>query len=503
MTRAPAATSSFRLQDPHDFLRLKQVFETAGFTDAGVLEALQVEQTPALREKDLPLLLQRTRRGTALDTLIRLFLIETPCELDAVHTAVRPLSLEVLAEAGLVQIEGVQVRAAVKVLPFKGLWLAFDSTRRLQTPSRHDYVMGIGKSTLTLANLTVRRRARSVLDLGTGCGTQALLAAAHSDYVLAVDRNPRAVQLARFNAGLNGIGHVECLEGDFFAPAGGRTFDLVVANPPFVVSPEKRYIYRDSGMEADEVCRKIVREVPGFLNEGGYCQILCNWVHPAGQDWRERLAGWFEGTGCDVWVMRSETRDAATYASTWIEHTERDAPERFQERFEQWMDYYAGLGVEAVSAGLISMRRASGRPTWYRAEDGPEKMLGPCGDGILQGFALRDFLETVPGDAQLLATRLRVSGETRLQRLSEPGPGGWSDVSTQLCLARGLAFCGNVDPYVANLLVGCDGRRTLGELLTEMAASLGKSPADIAPALCGVVRSLIAPGFLLPEHVPA
>jgi hypothetical protein len=307
--------------------------------------------------------------------------------------------------------------------------------------------------------------------------------------------------MARFNARLNGLDHVECLEGDLFAPVEGRTFDLVVANPPFVVSPEKRYIYRDSGMPADEVCRKIVREAPDFLNAGGYCQILCNWVHTAGRDWRERLAGWFEGTGCDVWVMRSETRDAATYASTWIEHTERGATERFQERFEQWTDYYAELGIEAVSAGLITMRRSSGRSTWYRAEDGPAKMLGPCGDTVVQGFALRDFLAAVPDDASLLAARLRVSGDARLQRRLEPGEGGWADVSTELCLTRGLAFSGSVDPYVANLVGACDGRKPLGALLAETAAFLDKNPADLAPAVCRVVRSLIERGFLLPENL--
>jgi SAM-dependent methyltransferase len=501
MTRSPEETSSFCFQDPRDFKRLKSAFEIAGFTDSGVLDALQIDETPSLRERDIPLLMHRTRRGTALDTLIRLFLIETPCELQAVRTALRPLCLDVLAEAGLVRFEEGRVRAAVKLLPFKGLWLVFDSTRRLQTPARHDYVMGIGKSTLTLANLTVRRQSRSVLDLGTGCGIQALLAAAHSEKVLAVDRNSRAVQMARFNARLNGLDHVECLEGDLFAPVEGRTFDLVVANPPFVVSPEKRYIYRDSGMPADEVCRKIVREAPDFLNAGGYCQILCNWVHTAGRDWRERLAGWFEGTGCDVWVMRSETRDAATYASTWIEHTERGATERFQERFEQWTDYYAELGIEAVSAGLITMRRSSGRSTWYRAEDGPAKMLGPCGDTVVQGFALRDFLAAVPDDASLLAARLRVSGDARLQRRLEPGEGGWADVSTELCLTRGLAFSGSVDPYVANLVGACDGRKPLGALLAETAAFLDKNPADLAPAVCRVVRSLIERGFLLPENL--
>jgi len=38
----------------------------------------------------------------------------------------------------------------------------------------------------------------------------------------------------------------------------------------------------------------------------------------------------------------------------------------------------------------------------------------------------------------------------------------------------------------------------LGELLAEMAGSLGKNSVDLGPALCRVVRSLIERGFLLP-----
>lgn len=61
-----------------------------------------------------------------------------------------------------------------------------------------------------------------------------------------------------------------------------------------------KYIYRDSCMEADQIYQKIVRQAPQFLNEGGYCQMLCNWAENEGQDWRERLHRWFEGTGCDI-----------------------------------------------------------------------------------------------------------------------------------------------------------------------------------------------------------
>lgn len=488
-------------RDPEDFRRLRCVFAEAGYTDAGILEVLRVKDFPSIREREIPLLLRCTNRGTPLETFIRLFLIEVPVDAGVIRGAIHPMNLEKWIEEGLVQINGEMVVAEIKLLPFQNLLVAFDLDRRLFSARAHDYVMGIGRSSITLANLTVRSPARLTLDLGTGCGIQALLAARHSDRVLAVDRNPRAVQMAAFNAKLNGLSNVECLEGDLFEPVTGHTFDLIISNPPFVISPEMRYIYRDSGMEADQICQKIIRQAPGFLREGGYCQILCNWAEYSGQDWRERLAGWFEGTGCDGWVMRSETRNVATYASTWIRHTMRPEPEQYAQHFVEWMSYYEKQGIEAVGAGSITMRRSQDHRNWFRAEDVPEKMLGPCGDNVVQGFELRDFLETMHEDSMLLQMCLRVSPDVRLERQSTPSPEGWVEVSAHLRLAQGLAYIGDVDPYIANLIIGCNGQRPLCDLLTDMAASLRVDPVSITRTFCNIVRRLIERGFLLPTHI--
>lgn len=489
--------SSF--QNPDDFKRLRDVFEAARYTDAAILEALGVKDFPSIRGADVPLLLRRTNRGTPLDTFIRLFLIEVPCDLAAAEQAFRPMRLEKLIESGLIHVDGMLVKAAVKLLPFKGLLLAFDSPRMLQSDLRQNYVMGIGRSTLTLANLTVRKQAGMALDLGTGCGIQAFLAARHSSHVLAVDKNPRAVHMTTFNARLNGLSNIECLEGDLFGPVWGRMLDLVITNPPFVISPEMKYIYRDSGMAADQVCQKIVRQVPQFLNEGGYCHILCNWTEHAGHDWRERLQTWFKGTGCDVWVIRSETRDAAAYAFTWIQHTEKAEPEQFAQRFEKWMAYYDQQGITAMGAGLITMRRLAKDKNWYRADDAPEKMLGACGDYLVQGFELRDFLETIQDDSLLLDTRFQISPDVLLERRAKPTPEGWVDETVQLRLERGLAYSGNIDPFMANMIIKCDGQRQLKDLLFEMANALGVELAKITPTFCHVARGLIERGFLLPR----
>src|SRR5262249_58414511 len=107
-----------------------------------------------------------------------------------------------------------------------------------------------------LAHLAVRPGCRRALDLGTGCGFLAFLASSHSDHVDATDVNPRAVNLARFGALLNGVANLTCVQGDLFSPVEGRQFDLITMNPPFVISPSSGRMWRDSGMRGDRFCRK-------------------------------------------------------------------------------------------------------------------------------------------------------------------------------------------------------------------------------------------------------
>jgi release factor glutamine methyltransferase len=77
------------------------------------------------------------------------------------------------------------------------------------------------------------RAADRVLDMGTGCGVNAVLAAATSTDVVAVDINPSAVMAARNNAARNRVAdRVAVLEGDVFSPVDGR-FDVVIFDPPF------------------------------------------------------------------------------------------------------------------------------------------------------------------------------------------------------------------------------------------------------------------------------
>lgn len=495
-----AQTLPFSFPQQNSYQNFRDALSKAEFTESSILQLLGIQDPASLGDQDTPLMRHRTRGGHPLNTLVRLFLIETPCNVSEVRNALAPMPIEPLIATGIIRAEGDEIMATIKLLPFKGLILAFDQPRMLLSANAAEYVMGIGSSSLTLANLTIRKRIHHALDLGTGCGIQALLAADHASRILATDRSHRSVHMAVFNSRLNGLDQIACREGDLFEPAREQKFDLIVSNPPFVISPETTYIYRDAGLKGDEICRRIVRQAPAFLEEGGFCQILCNWAEMIDQDWKVRLQSWFEGIGCDVFILRSESRDPATYASTWIRHTEKKDSHAYARRFADWITYYEKEGFQSIGAGLITLRRASGRPNWFRAAEAPEKMIGPCGNDVLLEFVLQDILKDMQTDADLLKIRPRVSPHARLERESIPSLNGWKDESIRLRKSQGFGYSVSIDPFVANMVVDSNGSRSIEELMIEMAHALDAAPEDIAPAFCSIIRGLLEKGFLLPSQ---
>jgi methylase of polypeptide subunit release factors len=490
--------SPFDVRSAEEFAQLRETLRRAGFDEKGLIGALGPIQLPTRAGKDLPHLLHLTREATPLNALIRLFVIGAPVEPGPAREAAQPAALEDWERMGLVETRGGAIYGRARILPFRSLLLACDYVDTLEPGGHFEQVMGITASSAALSDFTVRRPCRATLDLGTGSGVQAFAAAEHSEAVCGVDKAARSIEFARFNAGLNGIGKCEFLEGDCFEPVRGRTFDLVVSNPPFAITPSFRYLYRDSGVTLDGFCRALVRQAPEYLNEGGLFQICCDWAHIAGQNWQERLSGWFQGSGCDVWVLRTDHHRAHDYAHIWIRDTEHESPEDAARLYENWIDYYNSHGVTEISTGLIAMRRATGRANWLRIEDAPDDMTGPIGECVALGFELHDYLDAMRADARLLERKLKVAPLVRLDQQCEWSEKGWRTASAQIRLARGITYSSPIDLRFAGLVGRCDGARTLRELMAELAAATNSDLEKITPNCLSLVRQLIERGFLLP-----
>ena len=142
----------------------------------------------------------------------------------------------------------------------------------------YDRVMPVfdDESVYVARRIEVTRR-NIVLDVGTGCGLLAITAAHQARTVVGVDVNPRAVAYARKNATLNEVAD-RCLflPGDLYAPVAGRTFDLIVCNPPFVPLPTgyRMFLSADGGRDGMDVVRRVIFGAPRHLPEGGRLLLL-------------------------------------------------------------------------------------------------------------------------------------------------------------------------------------------------------------------------------------
>jgi SAM-dependent methyltransferase len=477
-----------------DATRLRDFLLGAGYTEAELRKQQYFSELPSSRLRNFPRLLDRTSDRTCLNTLLRWFWLGVPQDATDSANLLPGWFVPLALSLGLLRQDGSQLAAPVMLFPVKDFLLACDHTSRIDACDP-ELVLWPNPTSKLLSQFTVRRKSRATLDLGTGNGIQALMAAVHSEKVIATDLNPRAVNFTQFTAVLNGLDNIECLAGDGFAPVAQRKFDLIVSNPPFFISPGGRYLFCDNPMDLDQLCRRFVREASGHLNEGGYFQLLCEWAEVRGQPWQERVTEWLKDTGCDAWVLKGHTQDPAEYAQHRIAETVA-SPEGDAQMYAEYLAYYREREVQAIHDGVIAMRRRSGQ-NWTLIEeitDIPKDAFGEC---VAQAFTARDFLREHASDEQLLAVKPRLSSDCRLEQFFQPGDGQWQPASLTLRLVKGLPFFVGLQAPVAGFLSGCTGTRPVSELIADFAHRVD-APAERVHVEClGIVRKLIERGFLL------
>jgi SAM-dependent methyltransferase len=473
------------LPDPAALLadapRMRDALERAGWSVAALDDLLGTTARTHLDRDELAPVLRRTRDGSRLSTLARLFQLGVPVDATAAAEAGVPSSWLLPDGTAAVRLQAVS-HGGVEVT------VAHDPGRAA-TGVHPSQVLGVGAASLTLAAATPRSNVARTLDLGTGCGIQALLAEDHSTAVVATDSNPRATGFTRLSAALAGV-DMDVREGDLLAPVAGERFDLVVSNPPFVVSPGARYTYRDSGLDGDEVCRRLVRELPGVLEPDGIAVLLVNWLHLTGEDGDDRVRSWFDGTGCDGWVVQRELAAPQEYVTAWLRDTDEGA--RFDALYDEWIDWFDNQQVEAIAFGVLAMRRRTTGPATVVVDDVQQPVATTWGDEVVDHFRRRDALE---GDPLEVCWRLR--DDVRLHQVAARDDDGWLVESQLLQQSDGLRWSGGTDEHGAALLAACDGTLPLRALFSLLATGAGLAESEVVEQGLPVVHRLVEQGFLV------
>ncbi|OMG30113.1 transferase [Actinomyces naeslundii] len=419
--------------------------------------------------------------------------------------------------------EAGYVRARVDLRPHEAVddageirwWVASDLgelvTGRALAP---DHVLGIGGAGLTLAGLTPRTRVRSALDLGCGCGIQTLYLLRHAEHVVATDISERALAFTAFNAALAGVcvmgdpdagsggggGRLELLRGSLLEPVAGRRFDLIVSNPPFVLTPPAvreaglpLMEYRDAG---GPVLPELVAGLREHLEPGAAAVMLGNWEHRGADSWREAVATWIP-EGLDGWVIEREVQDPVEYATMWLRDggltSERDA-EGFDAALGAWIDDFEVRGVQGVGFGyLIVHRPLRPRDPWRLLEEVTTSGQGVLGHHVAEVLEVRERLAGLDDDAVADLRPVLAPDVTEERHFI---PGAAEPTVILLRQGGGLGRTIRASTVVAALAGVADGELSVGQIASAVVALTGEDAIGLRAEMVEATRHLIAVGFL-------
>jgi methylase of polypeptide subunit release factors len=526
----PGVTAPLRdvVPDAEALTALAADLGAARFTVDAIEQLWGAEAAAALyRGNRVPAVRALDARGpaTPLATLARCFVLGLPVSAADLAAALPTTGTERARAIGLVEdatdradATGAatpgDVRAALDLRPYDfvddlgaGSWWILSDLGEMAVGGAlgEEHVLGIGGASTTLSGLQVPVPVGRVLDLGTGCGIQALHARRFADHVVATDISSRALDIARANALLNDVDGIEFRLGSLFEPVAGERFDRIVSNPPFVITPRRHgvpaYEYRDGGMVGDALVETVLGGLSDHLEPGGTAQLLGNWEYHWGIDGLDRVRAWFDGADLDVWVVERERQDPPTYAETWIrDGGTRPGTSEYDTLVDAWLDDFQERRVTGVGFGYVVVRKAQpgGMGRLARYERVPESLgSNPAGLGatVARTLDAATWL-AAHDDAALALARLRVAGDVTEERYYWPG----NDDPTVMTLVQGGGFGRRVDAdtALAAFVGASDGELAVGQIIAAIAQLTDVDQGALAADLLPRARDLVLDGFLLP-----
>jgi methylase of polypeptide subunit release factors len=447
---------------------LGDAVRATGYNEPAVRRLLG-DDAYSLDREDAPLGERRLPRSP-LGTVIRAFFLELPVSAREAVRALGRRAVDALEATGLADV-GADVVPRGRILPVGDLLVASDDYPSDEVEDPPDFVAAYTPTSQLCASLTPRRRIDRALDVGTGSGVLALFAARHAKEVVATDVNPRALAYAELNASLNGITNLECRLGSLFDPVAGESFDLITSNAPYVVSPETRFVYRDAGLEGDEVSERVVRAAARHLREGGFATMLLSWIATDADDPDERVLAWIEPLECDAWILPVWGSDPIEHAAIWNEHLAGDG-DRYEAALEEWTGYLARLGGEWVTEGAVLLHRREERVHTTRIDEIDDETLGNASAQVERAFAARARLAD---RGELLDARLAVAARLRLERSLDPRR---RDGGAHVELDEGTMSSIEVPPHMLEVVASLDGKTRLRDAVKSVATRLELSATE-------------------------
>lgn len=425
--------------------------------------------------------------------LARLWAYGDAVDEDALARALDRALVEGLRQVGALQRAEDGWRGGLRLVPFEGLWIASDEMHAA------DPVMGPGATTQELARAIDERSHHGlgrVLDVGSGAGSLALVAAARgASEVVGVDLHPRAEQWGRINAALNQL-PLELHTGDLTGPVRGRRFDLVIAQPPFVVTPPQieATTYLHGGSMGDELTMRLVSELPEVLAPGGQARILFD--SPVRDDaplWR-RLQDAHGDDALQQLVFVAPGNAPELQAIGYAANSHPSLGPEYARAVQRYRAHLHAQGIERTEHALAVLRHrpsgaGSGPPLSVTLE---RATLAGVDAEVIEQTWQAIATASLPSD-RLLRTLVGLPDQAWLvQEIAADG----SDARLTLRLPAGRGGSEALSDAAATLVEQLREPATVAELVQRYAEACEAEPDEIAGGVVDFVRQSLVSGRL-------
>lgn len=348
--------------------QLGRKLKDLGLNAENVPKALGIESIHnlyPLEYRHLPLFVEKLAENeTSLNHLVSLFILGLPGKKDVFEELLGPADLKLLCGSGFCSIDQNDIHVNFTLLPFEKLLIATDKVflnvdkyGNDEYLSSDNLVWRLDKTSYILAKGLLRDRCEAALDLGCGSGLQSFLLAESVNQVTGVDINPRAVNLAEFNARLNGIKNVRFICGDMYQALNGQKFQRIVSNPPSAPGLVKAW-NREGGISGRELVEEILSGARDHLEYGGICQTTLHLGYNEDKDIIFWLNKYLPEKDFKSFIIKhTDEREAAEYALQ--EAYQKSGPRDYGTFQRTYQIYRAGLkaaGIERIAFGLLSSK---------------------------------------------------------------------------------------------------------------------------------------------------
>jgi len=492
-----------RLGDDAHFRTVREFLDSSGFTSEAASERMGLARLDDIGSYNL-FDVERRERNLAirdpLSALVRLFLIGLALDTADAGQFLPSGVLNAMEALGLLARAGERLVAPVMMYPVRGIYVLSD---RFVNPDATpvepfpDFVyLPLQRSSRDFLWFIPDSPCESFLDLGTGQGIAALLAARHyARHAWGVDITARSVHFCEFSRRLNGIANATFLQGDLYQPCEGRQFDRIVMHPPYALASTSVYIYAAGGDDGEELFKRSLAEAHRHLAPKGMflCWTTALDLQGAPLEQRVRVMLGDGQADCDVAVLVDEPSDPEAFAVATTAVRGEKPPQ-----LQQWRKRLAAMKIERFIYGGIKVERhlTSGQRAFTVRRT---RSLGTS-SRVMEWLFNWEAAAAQPTRSHLLMdAKPRATPAAELHVRHQFREGSLAPMEYVLRTAYPFDTALSCRAWMAFLFSRCDGTRNGAELFGETApnlAGLKLPPGSEQEHFLDGLSALISGGFV-------